>query len=138
MKNSVRIESDGKYSQVTDGILVSVLPAPLIEESNPARNIYSFSYQVRVENLCPDTVELLERHWRIFSGKEQIGEVVGPGVVGVQPVIEPGQYFEYTSGAVIYDTYGAMEGTYTFRRENGTYFQVAIPRFDLFFPMVVH
>ena len=61
-----------------------------------------------------------------------------PGVVGKQPRLEPGQSFTYTSGAVIHDPYGAMQGTYTFRSDHGAYFEVGIPRFDLLYPVIIH
>lgn len=126
------------YSEVTGNIKVSVLPAHIAQNSDPVGNVFAFSYTIKIENLGKDRVQLLERHWIIKSGDEQIAEVVGPGVVGVQPVLESGQEFEYTSGAVIHDPIGSMHGSYTFRADTGDYFQVTIPQFDLLYPMIIH
>lgn len=126
------------YVATTREIRVSVVPTFLEENSNISNDVYSFAYQITIENLGKETVQLLERHWTIFSNDQQIAEVVGPGVVGLQPVIEGGKRFEYTSGAVIHDTMGYMEGSYTFRGEGGQFFQVSIPRFELIYPMVIH
>lgn len=126
------------YSSVTRNVRVSVAPAPLEEQSSPDENQYAFSYTITLENLGESTVQLLERHWLVFSAGKQSSEVVGPGVVGVQPILEQGQTFQYTSGAVIRDPIGSMRGSYTFRNENGEFFQVDIPEFDLVYPLVIH
>ena len=105
-----------------------------MEESDPAEGRYSFAYTISIENHSDATVQLMERHWIIESADEQIDEVVGPGVVGVQPVLEPGKHFEYTSSAVIRDPIGSMKGTYVFRRSSGGFFVVQIPRFKLEYP----
>lgn len=126
------------YSSTTGDIKVSVSPQHLVENSDPDGNVFAFSYTIRIENLGPDTVQLLERHWIIMSGDYQLAEVVGPGVVGEQPVLAAGETFEYTSGAVIHDPLGSMHGSYTFRSIAGRFFDVTIPKFDLFYPMVVH
>jgi len=130
--------SDSLYEEITQDIKVCVVPEPLEESSDPGSNVFSFAYTVVLENMGADTVQLIERHWIINSGGEQIGEVVGPGVVGEQPFLAPGQTFKYTSGAVIHDPVGNMKGTYTFKRPNGNFFEVMIPRFDLVFDEVLH
>lgn len=107
-----------------------------MEESSPGDNCYVFAYAIRIENKSSATVQLLERHWFIESAGEQINEVQGPGVVGVQPVLEPGGSFEYTSSTVIQDPIGAMYGTYIFSRKTGGFFTVQIPRFKLLYPMM--
>lgn len=104
------------------------------DQSNPLEGVFAFAYTIRIENFSDTTVQLLERHWLIESADEQIGEVVGPGVVGVQPILEPGQHFEYTSSTVIRDPVGAMKGTYIFSRKDGGFFTVQIPRFSLLYP----
>ena len=126
------------YSEVTENIRVSVVSEPIIVNSDPLRNVFAFSYTVTIENIGRETAQLLERHWIIKSNGTQIAEVVGPGVVGEQPVLEPGSSFQYASGAVIQDPIGSMEGAYTFRAESGRFFNVLIPRFELLFPIVVH
>ena len=126
------------YSKITKSIRISVVPDHIEENSDPRNDVFAFSYSITVENLSDKTVQLLERHWVIMSAGVQIAEVVGPGVVGAQPVLEPGQAFEYTSGAVIHDPIGSMHGSYTFKNETGQYFEVDIPRFDLSYPVLLH
>lgn len=104
------------------------------EQSDPQNNQYAFSYTVTITNSSAQSVQLLERHWIVLSAERQIAEVVGPGVVGLQPVIEPGEQFSYTSGTVIEDPVGSMYGTYTFRSSAGSVFQADIPKFDLLYP----
>ncbi|MCB0355326.1 MAG: Co2+/Mg2+ efflux protein ApaG, partial [Bdellovibrionales bacterium] len=99
---------------------------------------YSFAYTVSIENLSDEPVRLLERHWMISSGGSHLAEVVGPGVMGEQPLIEVGEVFEYTGSTIIQHPVGAMEGTYTFRAHSGMYFEVPIPKFDLHYPLIVH
>lgn len=135
---SVLASNHPMYSATSSNIKISVLPKALSDSSAPEQHVFAFSYTITIENLGQDSVQLLERHWVIFSGGEQIAEVVGPGVVGVQPVLGAGEAFEYTSGAVIHDPIGSMHGSYTFRSAGGEYFQVTIPQFDLFYPLVVH
>lgn len=126
------------YERVTNGVRIVATPAHIAEQSNPAERVFAFSYTIYMENLSTETVQLLERCWLIQSGGKRFAEVVGPGVVGKKPVLNPGESFEYTSSAVIDDPSGAMEGTYTFRREDGSTFSVAIPRFDLLYPLIIH
>ena len=126
------------YKEVTNKIKVSVLPVPLEESSDLSRHVYTFSYTVRLENLGEETVQLLERYWRVFSGDSQITEVIGPGVAGGHPVLHPNETYQYRSNAVIDGPLGSMEGTYTFRSEAGKFFQVTIPNFDLVYPEVFH
>ncbi|MBX7143959.1 MAG: Co2+/Mg2+ efflux protein ApaG [Oligoflexia bacterium] len=126
------------YSDVTRGIKVSVRPEHVEENSDPEAEVFSFSYTVRIENLSAETVQLLERHWIILSNGIRIAEVVGPGVVGVQPVLAPGERYQYTSSAVIQDPVGSMEGSYTFKSLSGKFFEVKIPKFDLVYPVILH
>lgn len=140
------IELKDSYSQVSNGIRVSVTPQHLDHQSDQARSIFAFAYTVLIENLDSEPCQLLERHWVIHSGGTRMAEVVGPGVVGELPVLRRGQSFEYTSSAVINDPVGAMEGEYLFQpididREidgPGKVFKVAIPRFDLIYPITYH
>jgi ApaG protein len=126
------------YSTVTRDIRVSVLPEHLEDRSDPAASVFAFAYAVRIENLGTETVQLLERHWIINSNGEHFAEVVGPGVVGEQPTLKNGGVFEYSSSAVIQHPVGSMHGSYTFRSANGDFFQVSIPKFDLFYPVMIH
>jgi ApaG protein len=128
----------GNYSLVTREIRISVVPSAIMEKSEPESGIYAFAYSITIENLGKERVQLLERHWVIMSAGVQIAEVVGPGVVGEQPVLASGETFQYTSGAVIQDPIGSMQGTYTFRLDSGKLFDVVIPRFDLHYPINLH
>lgn len=126
------------YSAVTNDIKVSVSSEPLLANSNPVQHVFAFAYTITIENTGQETAQLLERHWIIKSDGIQIAEVVGDGVVGEQPTLKPGESFQYTSGAVVHDPVGSMEGSYTFRAESGRFFEVGIPRFELHFPMMIH
>ncbi|MCI5064824.1 Co2+/Mg2+ efflux protein ApaG [bacterium] len=126
------------YSLETQGIRVTVFPEYLEESSLPSEETYAFSYTIAIDNRSEQPVTLLERHWVIFSGGTHLAEVVGPGVLGEQPLIDTGEVFEYTSTSVIQDPIGRMEGSYTFRSHGGHYFDVPIPSFDLHYPVVFH
>ena len=126
------------FTETTAKITVSVEPSPLESESKPEEGVYAFAYQISILNDSEDTVQLMERHWVIESAEKQVGEVTGAGVVGVQPVIEPGAGFEYTSSVVIQDPIGSMKGSYVFRRSNGGFFVVQVPRFKLVYLSLFH
>lgn len=127
-----------KYVETTRDIRVTVVPEFLETDTSKEDEEYAYAYHVKIENLGPETVQLIERHWKIFSGDAQIGEVVGPGVVGYQPVLGEGQHFQYTSGSVVRDPIGYMEGTYTFQGQDGSHFEVTIPRFHLIYPTAIN
>jgi ApaG protein len=126
------------FSSTTAGIEVIARPEPLPNESNPKQGVYSFAYTITIKNCSDRVAQLVERHWIIKSAEIQIGEVLGPGVVGLQPTLRPGEEFHYTSGCVINDPVGSMEGIYTFRYESGETFEVTIPRFTLCYAEVIH
>ena len=130
--------SEGAVSAVTGGVKITALPSPIMEESDPLKGVFAFAYQISIENIGDEAVQLLDRHWHIYAGDVEVGEIVGPGVVGLQPIIEPGKSFEYTSGAVIHEPFGQMYGSYTFKLSSGTVFEAEIPHFPLSFPIVVH
>lgn len=119
------------YQTTTRGIAVTVKPVYLEDQSSPADNYYVWAYQVRIENRGPQTVQLRTRHWQITDARGQIQEVRGPGVVGEQPVLKPGQTFEYTSGTPLPTPSGIMVGSYQMESESGETFDVAIPAFSL-------
>ncbi len=118
-------------SATTRGIEVSVEPFFLEDQSNTARNIYSFAYRVRLKNHSEYTVQLISRHWIITDSNGVVKHVKGEGVVGQQPTLVPGAYYEYTSGSQLHSTLGTMEGTYQMRTESGEMFDVQIPVFTL-------
>lgn len=126
------------FTETTASIAVTVQPVPIPEESREEDGVFVFAYTITIENQSAETVQLRERHWIIESAGEQIGEVVGTGVIGVEPILKPGERFEYTSSTVIRDPIGSMKGSYVFSREGGGMFVVQIPRFKLFYPTLLH
>jgi ApaG protein len=119
------------YSEITRSIKVTVKPFYLEDQSSPTENHYVWAYQVRIENTGAETVQLRRRHWRITDGMGRLQEVRGPGVVGEQPVLAPGESFEYTSGTPLTTPSGIMMGTYEMETHGGESFEVAIPAFSL-------
>lgn len=119
------------YKATTRGITVSVEPDFLEDESSPLRNYYFWAYSVEIVNEGRETVQLLARHWRITDANGHLQEVRGPGVVGEQPTLEPGDSFRYTSGVPLRTPSGIMQGTYTMEMDDGDSFEAAIPAFSL-------
>jgi len=115
----------------TRGIVVSVEPAYLEEKSSPSSSQYFWVYRVMIENQGRETVRLVSRHWMIMNARGELTEVKGLGVVGDQPVLKPGESYEYTSGAPLDTPSGMMGGTYQMERESGEQFNVEIPTFSL-------
>lgn len=108
------------------------------EESEPEREHYVFAYTIRIRNLGRLPARLLNRHWIITDGNGKVEEVRGEGVVGQQPRIEPGEQFEYTSGAVLETAVGSMQGSYDMLGDDGTRFDATIPPFTLSMPRTLH
>lgn len=119
------------YEAITDGIKVTVRPLFLEEQSEPAENHYVWAYHVTIENMGDRRVRLRTRHWRITDAKGMVQEVRGPGVVGEQPLLEPGESYEYTSGTPLTTPSGVMMGSYQMEGPEGAMFDVAIPAFSL-------
>ncbi|MBC53077.1 MAG: Co2+/Mg2+ efflux protein ApaG [Gammaproteobacteria bacterium] len=117
---------------------ISVQTQYLEEQSDPDSDRYAFAYTIRIENHGPEAVKLLSRHWVITDDNNQVEEVRGEGVVGLQPLIQPGQKFVYTSGAVLTTQFGTMEGRYTMARADDSRFDADIPAFLLSRPHSVH
>lgn len=124
---------DGEYdySATTDGITVQVRPVFLEQESAPDENLYVWAYHVRIVNDGNETVQLRNRYWRITDSFGRVQEVRGPGVVGEQPVLEPGESYEYTSGTPLATPSGIMDGSYQMEHGDGSSFDVTIPAFSL-------
>jgi ApaG protein len=116
---------------VTRGIAVRVAVSYLSEQSDPSTNRWFWSYHVRIENGSDVAVQLLSRAWSISDGRGTIHEVVGEGVVGEMPLIAPAASFDYVSGCPLDTPTGAMRGTYRMVDEDGSAFDVEIPRFEL-------
>ncbi len=107
-------------------------------QSDPAKNHYVFSYTITITNTGNVPAQLVSRHWIITDGDHQTQEVKGLGVVGQQPLLKPGESFEYTSGASLPTAVGTMRGTYQMRAEDGGMFDVSIPPFTLSVPRTLH
>ena len=123
---------------LTRGIRVHVSAQYSAERSQPARNQWFFVYTIEISNEGTDTVQLLTRHWVITDANGQTEEVKGPGVVGQQPVLAPGEAFEYTSGCPLTTPFGLMQGTYQMVNQHGEMFDVEIAPFQLSEPYTVH
>jgi ApaG protein len=119
------------YSETTRSIKVTVRPFYLDQHSSPDENHYVWAYHVRIENCGAETVQLRRRHWQITDGFGRLQEVRGPGVVGEQPVLGPGETFEYTSSCPLTTPSGFMVGDYEMETRNGENFLVQVPAFSL-------
>ncbi len=122
------------YCAVTEAIEVVVTPRFLPEHSSPDKARYVWAYEVRIRNLGEEVVQLRNRHWIITDANGRVEQVQGPGVVGEQPVLRPGESFEYTSGCPLTTPSGFMVGRYEMERQNGERFLVEIPPFSLDIP----
>ena len=119
------------YSKTTEGIKVTATPRYLDDESEPGGGRFVWSYTIQLENLGDKTVQLLNRHWHITDANGHSREVRGPGVVGEQPVLKPGESFRYTSGVPLATPSGIMMGEYEMIRADGAKIQVEVPAFSL-------
>lgn len=127
------------YSATTEGVKVLVQAEFQEMYSQPAQQHYLFTYRIKIENHSPATVQLLNRHWYIFDSLGMHSEVEGPGVLGVQPVLEPGQVHEYISGCPLRSNFGQMWGYYTMQRVfDGKLFTVEIPKFQMVTPYLMN
>lgn len=122
------------YRSMTREIEVEVEPFYLPERSDPESGRYVWGYRVTIANHSERAVKLMSRYWRITDGRGRVEEVRGPGVVGEQPELNPGDSFQYASGCPLATSSGIMVGTYTMRAADGEIFEVAIPAFSLDLP----
>ena len=120
------------------GIEISTRTKYLELQSEPAKNSYAFSYTITISNHRDEPVQLLNRHWVITDQNNKVEEVNGKGVVGQQPVIQPGESFEYSRGTIIGSEIGDMRGSYTMETVNGTQFEAPVPLFVLAIPNMIH
>jgi ApaG protein len=120
-----------QYKAVTRGIAVSVEPVYLEANSSPSSSQYFWAYHVTIENQGLETVQLLSRHWMITNARGELNEVKGPGVIGEQPILKPGESHQYTSGAPLNTSWGMMGGSYQMESESGERFDIEIPTFSL-------
>lgn len=119
------------FYKLSHGIRITVRPLYLHDRSNPDQRQFVFAYFVRIENVGDEDAHLLRRRWLIHDSIGEDVEVEGEGVVGEQPMLEPGEVHEYSSFCVLKSTHGHMEGQYLFTRPDGATFEADIPRFIL-------
>jgi ApaG protein len=119
-------------------VTVAVKSAYLAEQSDPARSHYVFAYTITITNSGAVAAQLVSRHWIITDAEHQVQEVKGAGVVGQQPLLQPGESFEYTSGTSLQTAMGTMRGTYQMVAADGHAFDADIPLFTLSVPRVLH
>lgn len=119
------------YISTSNDITVTVTPIFLEDQSDPDEDHFVWAYQVRIENNGAETVQLRARYWCITDANGLVQEVRGSGVVGEQPVLEPGESFEYTSGTQLATPSGIMVGSYQMQTDHGDRFDVEIPAFSL-------
>lgn len=124
------------YRAETHGVRVTAEPRFMESESSPRQDRYFWAYAIEIVNLSEQTLTLKTRHWTITDGRGQVHEVRGEGVVGQQPVLRPGESFNYTSGCPLATPHGSMQGAYTMRDERGASLEVAVPLFPLDSPHV--
>lgn len=122
----------------TRGIRVEVRAEYVPERSRPEDGEWFFAYRVRISNDGDERVQLLHRHWVITDAQGRTEEVRGPGVVGEQPILEPGGSFEYTSFCPLETPFGSMRGTYSMVRPDGTTFEAEVAPFALAEPHSIH
>jgi len=117
---------------------IDVATRYLDDQSEPAQDRYVFAYTIQIRNRGTVGARLLSRHWVITDANGKVQEVQGEGVVGEQPWLQPGEGFEYTSGAVLETDLGTMEGSYAMLADDGTGFDAPIPPFTLTVPRTLH
>ncbi|MGX1586777.1 Co2+/Mg2+ efflux protein ApaG [Brevundimonas diminuta] len=122
------------YTAETEGVVVRVRPSYLAGQSDPAESRWVWAYQVEIVNLSGGPVQLVARRWTITDAMGRVEEVRGPGVVGEQPVIEPGDSYAYASGCPLTTPSGSMVGAYFMQDAEGRMFEAAIPAFSLDVP----
>lgn len=124
----------GRSAAVTEDIRVEVESFYVPERSAPQRDLYFFAYEVRITNQGHQPARLVSRHWCITDGRGRVEHVRGPGVVGEQPRLDPGQTFEYTSGCPLPTPLGSMLGSYQMVRDDGAAFEAEVALFTLEMP----
>ena len=127
------MEQDRRYE-----ITVAARAAFVPEQSDESENRFVFAYTITITNTGTIAAKLLSRHWIITDSENQIQEVRGIGVIGEQPLLQPEESFEYTSGAAIATPVGTMHGSYQMLADDGTAFDAPIPAFTLSMPRVLH
>lgn len=123
---------------LTNNILIQTKSTYITAQSDPVKNRYVFSYTITIINQSNETIKLMSRHWLIKDSNYKVEEVIGEGVVGEQPILEPNRGFQYSSGAILDTDVGTMEGFYHFELSDGSLTKVPIPTFVLSVPRKLH
>ena len=126
------------YEETTHGLKVIVVPEYLEEHSRPAEGHYVWAYHITIQNCSDKPAQLMNRYWKIIDARGRIQEVRGAGVVGEQPVLEPGEEYSYTSGCPLETSSGLMLGAYEMATVGGDNFDVSVPVFSLDTPNAQH
>jgi len=126
--------ADSKKYEIQVNTQVEYIP----EQSSEEQDRYVFAYTITITNTGSIAAQLISRHWIITDASNSVQEVRGLGVVGEQPLLKPGESFEYTSGSAIATPVGTMKGTYQMVAEDGTKFDADIPEFTLSMPRILH
>ena len=124
-------------NETSDSIEIKVNAQYLSQQSHPDKDEYVFAYTINIQNNGNENCQLISRHWVITESDFSVQEVHGEGVVGKQPIIEPGKSFEYTSAAVLKSEVGTMKGFYDMVTGDGQVFKTAIPQFTLSVPRIL-
>lgn len=135
---SIRFETAPLSDAVTQNVRVEVMSRHAPENSRPMEGKWVFQYTVRITNQSSETVQLLSRHWIITDAADQVREIKGPGVIGQQPTLKPGESFTYSSWCPLETPTGMMHGTYQMVRNGGEMFDIDIAPFALRAPYTVH
>ena len=130
--------AESSSEAITSGVRVAVRARFIPERSNPGDGEWFFAYTIRITNESERTVQLLSRHWVINDADGKVEEVRGPGVVGQQPILSPGQSFEYTSACPLPTSFGVMQGTYQMVTPSGDHFDIDIAPFSLHEPYAIN
>jgi len=134
MDSAAAFDDEGRYVAVTEGITVRVKPVFLPRQSDPDNGRWVWAYEITIENGAEEPVQLLNRHWDITDAHGHLETVDGPGVVGEQPVIEPGRGYTYASGCPLGTSSGFMGGHFEMSDTDGRRFNIQVPTFSLDLP----
>ncbi len=127
-----------KIQTETDTVEIKAISRFLPDQSDPSDDRYVFAYHITISNRSEQTVKLLTRHWIITDAEDKVQEVRGEGVIGQQPVLRPGESFEYTSGCSIATPVGTMKGSYFMEADDGRQFDAPVAEFTLAMPRTLH
>ncbi len=123
LQNNIKVDVETRYIE---------------EQSNPEQNYFVFAYTITIQNQGRQSAQLLTRHWIITDSNHKVQEVRGDGVVGEQPILEPGEQFVYTSGTMLETSVGTMKGSYQMESGDGSKFDATIEEFVLSTPRILH